>query len=190
MKIIRFGSGIEYDFWKRPAMRFKFLAVATLVIGLTLGASAQAEAVGSPTVTTFTLTGGVLAITPTTAAVLSGSAPGAASVSGSLGLVTVADARGVTTPWVASVSSTTFTGPGPTVSTGISYNAGAITIVLGVPTIPASVATTLTTTAASVVAPTSISGINTVAWNPVLTVSLPSTALAGLYTGTLTTSVA
>lgn len=170
-------------------MRFKFLAVATLVIGLTLGASAQAEAVGSPTVTTFTLLGGTISITPAPTAVLTGGAPGVALVSGALGLVTVLDNRGVSTPWVASVSTTTFTGPGSSVSTGVSYNAGTVTVV-GAATIPASVATTLTTTAASVVAPTSITGINTVTWNPVLTVSLPSTALAGLYTGTLTTSVA
>ncbi|WP_259444413.1 hypothetical protein [Rhodococcus sp. DMU2021] len=44
-------------------------------------------------------------------------------------------------------------------------------------------------TAKSVVAGTAARGNNTASWAPTLTVTLPSDALAGTYTGTVTTSV-
>lgn len=171
---------------------FRRALVATAVLVTTAASAVLGAGVAqaAPTITTFTLTAGVVAIVPLPAAVLGNTAVGNTSITGSLGLVTVTDLRGSTTPWVATVSSTTFTGPSSSASTAISYNAGTVTTVLGVISIPASAAVAVTGTPAAVVAPTSQLGINTVTWTPNLTVTLPQDAVAGLYTGTVTTSVA
>jgi hypothetical protein len=60
----------------------------------------------------------------------------------------------------------------------------------GTTTIAAGTATTLTSVAAKVAGPTAVTGNNTATWNPTLTVGLPSSALAGNYSGTVNTSVA
>ena len=166
----------------------------TSAVAIVMAAAASVWSAGvaaaAPTITTFTLTAGTLAVVPLPTAVLGNFAAGSTSVSGGLGLVTVTDLRGTTTPWVATVSSTPFTGPSSTTSTAISYNAGAVTTVLGTITIPTSSTVAISTTPAAVVSPSSLLGINTVTWVPTLTVTLPQGAVAGLYTGTVTTSVA
>jgi len=158
---------------------------------LLLGAAATALVVGvagpasaADTATTFMLTGGDLSVAPAASAALGSAATGAASTSGSLGANSVTDARGGT----VSAASAGFTGPGSTHSTGVSYTSGAVTntgTVTVVGSSPASIAS-----AATVVAGTAVSGNNTASWTPSLTVALPADALAGAYTGTVTTSVA
>ncbi len=162
---------------------------------LLLGAAATALVVGvagpasaADTATTFMLTGGDLSVAPAASAALGSAATGAASTSGSLGANSVTDARGGTVGWTVSAASAGFTGPGSTHSTGVSYTSGAVTntgTVTVVGSSPASIAS-----AATVVAGTAVSGNNTASWTPSLTVALPADALAGAYTGTVTTSVA
>lgn len=68
------------------------------------------------------------------------------------------------------------------------YNAGAIATT-GTVVMPPATTVTLSTTPATVVSPTSVLGNNTASWDPTLTVSLPSNAVAGTYNGTINTSV-
>ena len=171
------------------------IAGAFFVGSVQAAQAAPGDPIALPTITTFTLISGPLTIVPLTAAVLTNSAPiGSGStgtaVSGSLGLVTVLDLRGSSAPWVATAASTVFSGVPSGTSSSVVYNAGAVTKVLGTITVPASADVTLTTTPAAVVSPSAINGTNSVTWLPTLTVNLPTTALAGLYTGTVTTSVA
>ena len=157
---------------------------ATLVVGAALPASAD------DTSTTFTLTGGGLTLSVGASAALTNEASGVTAnvITGTLGVVTVTDARGGTAGWVASAASTTFTGSGLSVSDGVAYTNGTVTET-GTNSIAAATAESLTTTAAAVATATAVSGNNTASWNPTLDVSMPAGALAGNYAGTVTTSL-
>jgi len=170
-------------------MHKKLYAVGVIVGSAALMASTAmpASAAAGDTTTTFALAGESLSITVQATAALTDGSSGAANVSGPLGLVKVTDLRGGVTVWNASATSTTFTGPSTT-STGVSYRAGAMTTTGNIVILPG-VATALSGTSARVAGPTAVVGNNTAQWNPVLTVSLPSDALAGNYTGTVNTSV-
>jgi hypothetical protein len=176
-------------------------AAATMLAGVALPASAAGTA------TTFTLSGGGLAVSPQVAATLTttglSTTVGAHDVVGSLGAVTVNDTRGAgAAGWLASASSSAFdlaapilsggtTGTSITSSTNVSYAHGTFSAVDGVTTTGSpSSAVPLTSTAATVVTGTLAIGTNTATWTPDLTVSMPATARAGDYSGTVTTSVA
>lgn len=161
-------------------------ATATaLVMGFALPASA------ADTATTFSLTGGTLSLSVGASAALTSEASGVAAntITGTLGAVSVDDARGGTAGWVTSAASTTFTGTGLSVSTGVAYTNGTVTGT-GTNTVAAVTGQALTTTAAAVATATAVSGSNTASWNPTLDVSMPAGALAGAYSGTVTTSIA
>lgn len=164
------------------------VTVAGAVLALLPVGSAMAADTGDTTAT-FTLAGGSLDVTPAAGAALTNGAPGAASVSGSLGPVGVSDTRGTTAGWVLSAASTTFVDGAGSVSTGVSYNSGAATASTGTVT-PTSGGATSITAVAPVAAGTLTSGNNTASYTPNLTVALPASALAGNYTGTVTTSIA
>jgi len=147
---------------------------------------------GAITPASFTLTAGTLAISAPTASVSLGSqvaATGSSTLSGPLGVVTVTDQRGGSTTWTASVIASAFTptaGPADPAS-NISYAAGAIT---------ASATVTATAVAASdltgvtpVVTGTS-TGISSASWNPTISVFIPANFAPGVYTDTITHSVA
>ena len=70
---------------------------------------------------TFSLTGGNLTLTVGASAALTDEASGVAAntITGTLGTVSVTDARGGTAGWVASAGSSTFTGAGLSTSTGV-----------------------------------------------------------------------
>lgn len=162
------------------------VAVATataLVVGFALPASAD------DTATTFTLTGGELTLSVGATAPLTDEASGvdANTITGTLGTVAVDDARGGTTGWTASAASTTFTGTGLSVSDGVAYTNGTVTET-GTNTVAAVTAQSITTETAVATA-TAVSGNNTASWDPTLDVSMPAGALAGDYTGTVTTSL-
>ena len=164
-------------------------AIAVAGTALALVPAGSAMAAGSDdTTATFTLAGGSLDVTAATSAALTNGATGAASVSGSLGAVGVSDTRGSTAGWVMSAASSTFVDGAGSVSTGVSYNSGAATGSTGIVT-PTSEGATSITAAAPVAAGTEASGNNTASFVPNLTVALPSSALAGAYEGTVTTSV-
>jgi hypothetical protein len=145
------------------------------------------------TTVTFTVTTGALTITAPTAANL-GSGPESSVISGNLGTVTVDDERDqLTASWVATASSTDFTtgGGSPAETIPVSaatYNPGTITTI-GTITATGSVIT-LSGVAQTVVAGTAGSGDNEAIWNPIVAVTIPGTVIGGVYTGTLTHSVA
>lgn len=160
------------------------VAVATVLIG---PPSAYAE----DTTTTFEIVAGGLTIAPQGSASLNSVQSGAPDVLGLLGEVTVTDGRGNNAGWTVTVSSSDFTldsGDTTIPPAQVQYNPGAVDRTGTVTATPAAVAGL--DTAKTVVEGTAARGNNTATWNPTLTVNLPSDALAGVYTGTVTTSVA
>jgi hypothetical protein len=140
------------------------------------------------TVTTFELTGGPLTLSTAGTATLAAGTTGDLSVTGSLGDTTVTDPRGVETGWIVTTSSTSFLNGATTITPAdVAYASGAVA-----ETGTVDVATTdlEDMTVATAVATATASGNNIATWNPTLTVTLPASALAGTYTGTITTSVA
>jgi hypothetical protein len=165
----------------------KPLVAAGIITGLVAAAALPASA--ADTATTFSLTGGSLSLTVGATAALTNEASGVAAntITGTLGAVTVDDARGGTAGWVTSAASTTFTGTGLSVSDGVAYTNGTVTET-GTNTVAAASAVSITA-AAAVATATAVSGNNTASWNPTLDVSMPAGALAGAYAGTVTTSL-
>ena len=159
---------------------------------LALGASAVAflptAAMADDTTTTFSLTGGSLTLAVQGTATLTDATTGTTAITGNLGAVSVTDLRGGTAIWSTSGESTAFTGALGSSSTAVIYTAGTITET-GTITVADGTATALTATAASVVAPSSLSGSNTASWDPTLDVTMPAGALVDDYSGTVTTSV-
>lgn len=169
----------------------KPLILGTAAFALVVGSALPASA--ADTVTTFALTGGSLAVSVQATAALTNEATSVAAndITGSLGAVSVTDDRGGTVIWNATGASTAFKGAltGGSSSTAVTYTAGVVTET-GTITVADGTVKTLTATAVSVVAPTSLSGNNTASWNPTLVVSMPAGALKDTYSGTVTTSVA
>jgi hypothetical protein len=163
------------------------LAVAGIVIAVLPAGAAMAADTGD-TVATFTLNGGSLDLTVEGDAALSDGAAGAASVTGSLGALGISDNRGISLGWVVSAASSTFVDGAGSVSTGVSYDSGFATASTGMVT-PTTEGLTSITEVAPVAAGTLASGNNTASFTPTLTVALPASALAGDYSGTVTTSV-
>jgi hypothetical protein len=163
------------------------LAVAGTMLAVLPAGAAMADGTGD-TVATFTLVGGSLDVTVAASAALTDGAPGAASVTGSLGAVGISDTRGSTLGWIVSAASSTFVDGAGSVSTGVSYDSGAATASTGTVTTTTEGATSITTVA-QVAAGTLASGNNTASYSSTLTVGLPGNALAGDYEGTVTTSV-
>jgi hypothetical protein len=169
-----------------------------LVPALVVGASALAFAApnaSASTAATFSLTGGALSITEPSTATLGTAVPGALTLSGSLGTVTVSDTRGnLTATWTASVTSTNFTtgtSPGTyqtVANSSIAYSAGTATSTTGIGTFTPGV---LTSMSASGTAGTwAGTSSNTAAWDPTITFTLSPSQVAGTYSGTITHSVA
>ena len=161
--------------------------VATLVAATALPAGAD------PTTATFQLTAGGLSISvPASVSIGSQAVSSSPStISGQLGLVTVTDQRGGATAWVASVIVTAFTpttGPAVTAIAAdkVSYAAGTITQVGVTTTKPA----TTDLTGVSPVVNGASTGLSTASWNPTISVLLPANAAPGIYTATITHSVA
>jgi hypothetical protein len=110
-------------------------------------------------------------------------------MSGQLGDVTVSDQRGGTTTWTASVISTAFTptaGPADPAS-NISYAAGPLT---GSATVVATAVNASDLTGVSTVVTGASTGISTVTWDPTISVIVPADYAPGVYTATITHSVA
>jgi hypothetical protein len=167
---------------------FYLAGVAVTATALLSAPTVPASAAAGDTTTTFALTGGALSVSVAATAALTNGNTSSTSVTGQLGPVQVTDARGGTAAWSAFATSTTFTDGAGSVSTGVSYTAGAITTTGTVVILPGT-ATPLNATAAKIAGPTAVVGNNTASWNPTLTVSLPTDALVGTYTGTIHTSV-
>jgi hypothetical protein len=160
-----------------------------LPLGFAVPASAEATG-ASITVTPA----GALSITVPANGVNLGSVAsnaGGAAINGSLGTVQVSDLRSLTSGgWVVTVISTAFTPTaGPTVPAAqIGYTAGAIAKV-GTATYTANDPGNLTGVSPAVTA-TGINGDNTATWNPTINIAIQGGAAAGVYTATITHSVA
>ena len=153
------------------------------------------------TTTTFTLSAGSLTISEPASTVNLGTvATGAPTITALLGTVSVSDGRGTTLgSWTASVSSTDFTTGGATsnetiAKASLDYWSGASTSNSGVgvftPGQLLSANKQTLGTSRTAFSATALVGNNTQAWNPTVVVNVPAAAVAGLYTGTITHSVA
>jgi hypothetical protein len=170
-------------------MRTFFLLTCTF----SLLAAVTALPAGADTPASFTLTpAGVLSISPSTGSVSLGSqmsSNNSTTITGQLGIVTVSDERGGSQTWTASVISSAFTPPsGPAdPASNVSYASGAITVT-GAVTATAVAAPNLT--GVSPVVTGSGSGVGTASWNPTVSVFVPANFAPGIYTATITHSVA
>jgi len=172
--------------------RFTALAAGTVSLGLTLCLPARASGV---TTATITIGPGALAITvPTDAGNLGTRADSVSggTISGPLGQVQVTDARGAAagSAWTATAISSAFTPPsGPAIAaSAVGYTAGVIAKV-GTATYVANDPLDLTGVS-SVVTATGITGDNSATWNPTINVAVPGGMSPGVYSATITHSVA
>jgi hypothetical protein len=164
------------------------------------------QAASSPTTVTFMVTAGALTITEPSAACLGANAPCGATgatgtglpgttVTGLAGTTTVSDNRAnLVATWTATASESDWadTTPGDTGAAAIpaaatSYTPGAVTVTGTITTTPSAV--TLSNAAQTVVAGTAGVASNSATWNPTISLAIPTSAVIGLYSGTLTQSV-
>jgi hypothetical protein len=191
-------------------LKFVFRSLsAAAVLGIALAPAAASAAPLTPSVlavshapsgsdpsaattVTFSVTIGALTITAPATVNLGSGVPGG-RINGSLGTVTVTDTRALlAAAWTATASSTDWTtGTHTTAETipagDVTYDPGSVAPT-GTITIT-SAPITLSNAAQTVVTGTAGVGNNTAAWNPALQVTVPSAAVGGAYSATLTDSV-
>ncbi|NAS23472.1 hypothetical protein GT755_17450 [Herbidospora sp. NEAU-GS84] len=171
--------------------------VIGMAMALLIGSVAPAQA--ADTTVTFTIQGGALTISAP-ASINLGNSASDTTLQGTIGPVTVTDLRGTLLgSWTAGVTSTDFTTGGGTANETIpkadaAYASGAATATSGVGTfapgqLTVQLAAPLTGQVTAFTA-AALVGNNTVTWNPTLRVTIPNSAVAGTYTGTVTHSVA
>jgi hypothetical protein len=183
---------------------------AAAVIGVALAPAAASAATGGPvmraaqaagaaragsdpsTTVTFAVTSGLLTLTAPTAASLGSGAPGS-TISGPLGTVQVTDNRALlNASWTVTASSSNFTtGTATTAETipvgDATYAPGTVTTTGTITVTPSSI--TLSNSPQTVMSASSGNGDNTASWNPTVAVAVPTAAVTGTYTATLTHSV-
>jgi uncharacterized repeat protein (TIGR01451 family) len=142
---------------------------------------------------TVTVVTGVLSISAPATADLGAAAPGGTASAG-LGIVRVTDDRAGLAGWTATVSATDFiTGGGTAAETipvhDVLYLINGFASTTGSATFTRTPMTGLSTSAQAVVTATNVHGDNSATWNPVIRVSVPSGAVAGTYSATITHSV-
>jgi hypothetical protein len=170
-------------------MMRKFLVLLATLVATTMGLVVPAVA---STPASFTLTSGTLSISAPTSGVSLGTqvaSTNSSTMSGSLGTVAVSDQRGGPTTWTASVISTAFTptvGPADPAS-NVSYSAG--TVVDSGPVVATTYPVTDLTGVVTVVTGVS-TGISTATWSPTISILVPANFAPGVYTATITSSVA
>lgn len=175
-------------------MKARSLLVAASATALaTIGIATPAAA--DPTAATITITAGALSITVPVDAGNIGSRANSVvggTISGPLGPVQVDDARSAAagSGWVVSVISTAFTPPAGTAiaASAVGYTAGTIAKI-GTATYTANNPPNLTGVVAAVTA-SGITGDNRASWNPTINVAVPGGLAAGIYSATITHSVA
>jgi hypothetical protein len=152
---------------------------------------------GDPdTTVTFAVNVGGLSMTAPTSTSIGAGDPGTTIGPTALGAVTVTDVRAALgATWTATASSTDWTTgagtPAETIPAGdVTYDPGALTGTTGTGTFAPQAAFALSGAPQDTVLATEITGNNTATWDPALTVAVPAAAVGGVYTGTLTQSVA
>jgi uncharacterized repeat protein (TIGR01451 family) len=171
-----------------PGSRF----LSNSVVSTAPGSTCPSGTSPGCTVTVAVVAGGLSITTP--AGVGLGSAAPGGTISANLGTVQVTDNRGFGASWTATVATSAFsTGTGIPVETipagNGTYDISALSQATGSATFTFAPATTLSTTPQAVVSATNVAGNTTATWNPLISVSVPSTIIAGPYTGTITHSV-
>lgn len=167
------------------------VTVTVISTAMTVGTAAAAPA-ASPI--TLSVPGGTLTISaPSSMTALGTDESSSGNVmSGHLGEVQVTDSRGdaAGSGWVAGVVSTDFTTPaGSSIPAGaMSYAVGSITKT-GTATFQAHDLADLGTLSPAVTA-TDVTGQNTASWTPTISVTVPPNTIAGIYSATITHSVA
>ena len=157
------------------------------------GSTCLAASPGPDCAVTVAVVAGPLTITvPATASL--GSAPPGGTLGSGLGTVQVTDDRGFGADWTATVASTGFaTGTGTQAETipaaDAQYLVTALAEAVGPATFTPVPVTQLSASPQPVVSATNVSGNTTVSWDPTIQVSVPSTAISGDYTATITHSV-
>lgn len=177
----------------RTRIQISFAIAGALALGGVLIVAPAGPATAATGVT-LTVVGGSLSITvPATAALgtWTNSVAGG-TLSTALGQVQVNDARSPAagSGWVATVISTALTpSAGPTIGAAlIGYTVGPITKV-GTATYVANNPVAIDGVVAAVTA-SGITGDNSATWNPTIDVNIPGGIASGVYTGTITHSVA
>ena len=148
---------------------------------------------------TFTLTAGALTVSDPADKSLGSVATGTASLSTTLGATTVTDNRGALLgTWTATVSATDFTTGTATADETIAksqvdYYSGPATAFSGTAVlVPGQLAVLLKEdlgAARTAFSATGVVGNNSATWVPTVVVNIPSDAVAGTYSGTITHSV-
>lgn len=178
-----------------------FIVGGTAAVLVAWGAIPATAAPTDSTTVTFELLAATLDIDAPETADLGTGAPGGV-INGSLGPVTVTDGRAsADASWVATVTSTVFqTGGGTATETvlasEVDYWSGPATATTGSGTFTPGQINLAAAEALDNVAPvtafthTGGTGNNTATWSPGLSVNLPLDSQSGVYTGTVTHSVA
>ena len=179
------------------------LATLTLSTGLAVGgfAGIAGPAHAADTTTTFTLSGGALAVTAPASSPLGSVATGAASTTpAQLGTVSVADSRGALLgTWTTSVASSNFTTGTATADETIlkdnaDYWSGLATASTGtavrLPGQPLAANEVTLAASRTAFSASGVVGNGTTAWIPTVNVNIPAASVAGAYSGVITHSVA
>lgn len=175
---------------KKYTLTNSALIVALALAPIALSPISPADASG--TNVSLTITGGSLSISAPISADM-GSIESSATgtdLDADLGSVTVTDNRAASSAgWIVAAISTAFTPTsGPTIpASAVSYSAGAVTVT-GTVTCSATNQPDLTG-AVTVVTGSAITGSNTATWTPTLSVEIPGSRVAGVYTAIVTHSV-
>jgi large repetitive protein len=163
------------------------------VVSTAPGSNCPPGGTGQGCTATVAVVAGVLSITVPASASL-GSAPPGGTINAALGTVQVTDDRGFGADWTATVSGTSFaTGSGTPAETiplsdvfyditGLGQTTGSA-IFTSVPT------TNLTGAPQAVVSATNVGGNTAAAWDPLIKMHVPDSAIGGQYTATLVYSV-
>jgi hypothetical protein len=169
------------------------LAAATLI------APTAAHADSQDTTVTFSVPSGTLSIAVASGSVDLGAGAPSSTLTGSLGAVTVTDARAfLTSSWTASVTSTSFqtggdTPPETVPASAVAYWSGPATATTGIGVFtPGQLTAALAAPIATPQAAFTVSlgvGNNTATWNPTIVVTVPPSAVTGTYSGIVTHSV-
>ncbi len=179
-------------------LKLMTLAAATAAFA---GLGVLAPAANAGTSATFTVGAGTLTITEPSATASFGTptaSPLGTTATGSLGSTTITDGRGSLAGWTLSMASTDFTTTAPvhtiTASNAVAYLTAVPTVASGVAVVTnthvlAASGLTLGNSAAAFMTATT-TGSNTVTFTPTIQVTIPSTAIAGVYNGTVTQTVA
>ncbi|SNS44344.1 hypothetical protein [Rhodococcoides kyotonense] len=171
-------------------MRTSLLATFAVAGALAAAVVAPAVSNAADTVVTFTVAGGALNITAPANQTLTVTGNQA---TGGITPVVVSDQRRGINGWTASAVSTAFTKPAPDPAsipaTAVTYQ-GSLPAVTGVAIVTPSLLPVVLDTTKSVQVATAVVGANTATWTGNVTVTLPNDVVAGVYTGTITHSVA